>query len=234
MPRSSPLAELYEAFVRDENERRARAVANSARGDAAAVALESHPGKLFNSRLIGLAMLVGVGVAAIASPSQAKGCMKAFFEGAGYGFANIVSLIVTATCFGKGIELVGLADVLGRFITANPGLLQPLAGAVPAIFAFVCGSGMASTMSDDPTLDPSAGTFAPPPASRATPSQDRASGIQRTGRSASAVSENPTAASSAALRLPFQATRTPPARSSGEASSAREASGPTARTVTAS
>ena len=34
-----------------------------------------------------------------------------------------------------------LADQLGAVITANPGLLHPLAGSVPALFAFVCGSG---------------------------------------------------------------------------------------------
>lgn len=101
----------------------------------------------FSSRLIGLAMLIGVAVAALVAPRQAKGCMKAFFDGAGYGFANIISLIVTANCFGKGIEQVGLAKHLGDVIAAYPGLLHPLAGFVPALFAWVSGSGMASTQS---------------------------------------------------------------------------------------
>jgi DcuC family C4-dicarboxylate transporter len=116
-------------------------------GAAGAHAIEAEKDPAYSSRLIGLAMLVGVGVAAVAAPSKAKGCARAFFEGAGYGFTNIVSLIVTASCFGKGIAVVGLADHLGDFIAANPGLLQPLAGAVPCAFAFVCGSGMASTQS---------------------------------------------------------------------------------------
>jgi DcuC family C4-dicarboxylate transporter len=116
-------------------------------GAAAAHALEAKKDPVFSSRLIGLAMLVGVGVAAVVVPSKAKGCAKAFFEGAGYGFTHIVSLIVTASCFGKGIELVGLADRLGDLIAASPGLLHPLAGMVPCAFAFVSGSGMASTQS---------------------------------------------------------------------------------------
>lgn len=103
--------------------------------------------KLASSRLIALAMLVGVIVAAVASPGHARGCMKAFFEGAGYGFTHIVSLIVTASCFGTGIEVVGLADHLGNLIVGRPELLVPLAGVVPAAFGFVCGSGMASTQS---------------------------------------------------------------------------------------
>ncbi|HVK18147.1 MAG TPA: C4-dicarboxylate transporter DcuC [Fimbriiglobus sp.] len=116
-------------------------------GPAAAHALEAKKDPVFSSRLIGLAMLVGVGVAALAVPSKAKGCARVFFEGAGYGFTHIVSLIVTASCFGKGIEQVGLADHLGDLIAASPGLLQPLAGVVPCAFAFVSGSGMASTQS---------------------------------------------------------------------------------------
>jgi DcuC family C4-dicarboxylate transporter len=116
-------------------------------GAAGAHALEARKDPAYSSRLIGLAMLVGVGVAAVAVPSRAKGCAKAFFEGAGYGFTHIVSLIVTANCFGKAIEQVGLAEHLGDLIEASPGLLHPLAGVVPCGFAFVCGSGMASTQS---------------------------------------------------------------------------------------
>lgn len=98
-----------------------------------------------SSRMVGLAMLVGVAVAAAAVPRQARGCMTAFFAGAGYGFANIVSLIVTASCFAKGIELVGLAAALGDGLRAYPGLLTPLSAVIPAGFAALSGSGMAST-----------------------------------------------------------------------------------------
>lgn len=101
----------------------------------------------YSSRLIGLAMLVGVGVAMAVTPSKARDCVKQFFEGAGYGFANIVSLIVTATCFGTAIESAGLAAALGRLIAEAPGSLQPLAALVPLGFAAVSGSGMASTQS---------------------------------------------------------------------------------------
>jgi DcuC family C4-dicarboxylate transporter len=101
----------------------------------------------YSSRLIGLAMLVGVLVAAAVTPSKARDCVKEFFSGAGYGFTNVVSLIVTATCFGKAIESAGLARVLGELIRQAPGLMQPLAAFVPLAFAAVSGSGMASTQS---------------------------------------------------------------------------------------
>lgn len=102
---------------------------------------------LYSTRLIGLAMLVGVLVAMAVTPAKARDGVAQFFAGAGYGFANIVSLIVTATCFGKAIEGAGLAAALGRLIADAPGLLQPLAAVVPLAFAAVSGSGMASTQS---------------------------------------------------------------------------------------
>jgi DcuC family C4-dicarboxylate transporter len=99
----------------------------------------------FNSRLIGAAMLVGVVVAAAVAPGSALGTARAFFEGAGYAMTHIVSLIVAATCFGKGVEGIGAKEALGRLVGGQPWLLLPTAGLLPLGFAAVCGSGMATT-----------------------------------------------------------------------------------------
>jgi DcuC family C4-dicarboxylate transporter len=101
----------------------------------------------YSTRLIGLAMLIGVLIAALVTPSRARDCVKEFFSGAGYGFTNVVSLIVIATCFGAAIESAGLARLLGQLIQEAPNLLHPLAAFVPLSFAAVSGSGMASTQS---------------------------------------------------------------------------------------
>ena len=101
----------------------------------------------YSSRLIGLAMLVGVLAAALVTPNKARDSVKEFFAGAGYGFANVVSLIVTANCFGKAIQAAGLASSLGHLIDRVPGLIKPLAAFVPLTFAAISGSGMASTQS---------------------------------------------------------------------------------------
>ncbi|MCS6866187.1 MAG: C4-dicarboxylate transporter DcuC [Gemmataceae bacterium] len=101
----------------------------------------------YNSRLIGLAMLLGVVVAAAVSLDKARDCVKEFFAGAGYGFANVVSLIVVANCFGEAIRIAGLAELLGTWIEQTPPLMQPLAAFIPLSFAAVSGSGMASTQS---------------------------------------------------------------------------------------
>jgi DcuC family C4-dicarboxylate transporter len=99
----------------------------------------------FDSRLIGAAMLVGVTVAATVAGRAAWGVAGAFFEGAGYAFANIISIIVAAACFGEGVKRVGLAKPIGDLIAAEPNLLLPLAGALSLGFALLCGSGMATT-----------------------------------------------------------------------------------------
>lgn len=103
--------------------------------------------EIFPTRLIGFAMVLGVLAAGVVTPTKFKGIGTAFFEGAGFGYANIVSLIVVAQCFGKGIELVGFARTLGSVIEAFPDLLIPLAGGGSLGFAFVCGSGMATAQS---------------------------------------------------------------------------------------
>jgi DcuC family C4-dicarboxylate transporter len=101
----------------------------------------------YDTRLIGLAMLMGVVAAALANPRVARGVPRAFFEGAGYAFAEVVSLIVTASCFGKAVEMVGIARLIGDGIEQAPGLLLPVAGFVPLAFAALSGSGMAATQS---------------------------------------------------------------------------------------
>ena len=119
----------------------------TARETAAEPPLSPRERGLFDSRLIGLAMLIGVAAAALAVPRKAPGLAVAFFGGAGYGFTHIISLIVAATCFGKGVEVIGLARLLGGLIEQVPWLLLPAAGTVPLAFAVLCGSGMASTQS---------------------------------------------------------------------------------------
>jgi DcuC family C4-dicarboxylate transporter len=101
----------------------------------------------FDSRLIGAAMLVGTALAGLTAPRRAGATAGAFFEGAGFALSRIISLIVAAVCFGKGVEHSGLAAQLGRLIAAAPGLLLPAAALLPLAFAWTCGSGMAATQS---------------------------------------------------------------------------------------
>jgi DcuC family C4-dicarboxylate transporter len=101
----------------------------------------------YESRLVGAAMLLGAVVAALTKPGTLAAAVSAFCEGAGYGFRHIISLIVSANCFGEGIREIGLGGAVGGFMRGNPVWLIPAAGLLPLGFAFLCGSGMATTQS---------------------------------------------------------------------------------------
>jgi len=108
--------------------------------------LEDNPGQ-FETRLIGVAMLIGVAAAVLATPSNIPHAAESFFQGAGFGFANIVSIIVAANCFGKGLELIGIARLLTDHLASDPRVLIVTAGVTSLGFAVLCGSGMATAQS---------------------------------------------------------------------------------------
>jgi DcuC family C4-dicarboxylate transporter len=110
----------------------------------------------FDSRLIGASMVFGAVLATVidllsglreGTWRSPGGSSRAFFEGVGYAFTHIISIIVCANCFGKGVEVSGLAEHLKSVIRVTPGLLLPSAAVFPLAFAWLCGSGMAATQS---------------------------------------------------------------------------------------
>lgn len=103
------------------------------------------PAATFDARLIGAAMLIGVALAALGDLKRASGVMRAFFDGAGFAVAEVIAIIVGASCFGEGIRLLGLAEVVGQVVQQIPALLIPLAASIPLLMGWVSGSGMAST-----------------------------------------------------------------------------------------
>ncbi len=100
-----------------------------------------------DTRLIGAAMLIGSLIAILVSPGQASQSVRAFFEGMGFAFAQIISLIVVAQCLGEAVRHIGLADQFHRVVEWFPAALVPCAVGLPLLFALVCGSGFASTQS---------------------------------------------------------------------------------------
>jgi C4-dicarboxylate transporter, DcuC family len=101
----------------------------------------------YESRLIGAAMLLGTATAALVSWKSAKDTAKVFFEGAGFGFTHIISIIVAAQCFGEGIKLIGLEGLLRAVVADHPSLLLPIAGLLPVCFAVLSGTGFGATQS---------------------------------------------------------------------------------------
>jgi DcuC family C4-dicarboxylate transporter len=89
------------------------------------------------------AMLIGVLAAGLSSPAKVGGLSSAFFEGAGYAYTHVISLIVAASTFAAGVETSGL---IGRLIAAM--IPFPAAALLVAMgsswsLAFVSGTGIA-------------------------------------------------------------------------------------------
>jgi DcuC family C4-dicarboxylate transporter len=101
----------------------------------------------FGVRLVGASMLFGSALASLTTPRSAGRAAASFFEGAGLAFTRIISIIVVANCFGKGIEELQLDAPIRDAIHGREELVWPIAGSLTLLFALLCGSGMAATQS---------------------------------------------------------------------------------------
>lgn len=68
--------------------------------------------------------------------------VKTFFEGMGYAYANVISLIVSASCFIAGLAQVGLIDRIVTIVSGVGWTAKLAAGLFPGLLAVVAGTGM--------------------------------------------------------------------------------------------
>ncbi|WP_165074550.1 C4-dicarboxylate transporter DcuC [Paludisphaera rhizosphaerae] len=89
------------------------------------------------------AMLVGVLLAWAAAPATGSKLAPEFFEGAGYAYTHVISLIVAASTFAEGVRGSGLIRVLVQMLADRPEL-APIASVVfPWGLGVISGSGIA-------------------------------------------------------------------------------------------
>lgn len=86
------------------------------------------------------AMLIGALLGVLVAWREVLTLGKAFFDGMGSAYASIISLTITAQCFGAGVALIGLADALLRLASASNALV-PLAAGFPWALSVLSGSG---------------------------------------------------------------------------------------------
>src|SRR5262249_36393912 len=89
------------------------------------------------------AMLVGVVAAGMTSPRSIRAVVPAFFDGAGYAYHHVISLIVPASTFAEGIRLSGLIALVIRAIAPWPDVALVAGTVAPWCLAVICGSGIA-------------------------------------------------------------------------------------------
>jgi DcuC family C4-dicarboxylate transporter len=95
---------------------------------------------LANALPVVRAMLIGAGLAALVTFRDLPILAKSLFDGMGSAYASIISLTITAQCFGAGIAAVGLSEVLLNAATRN-GSLKLLAAGFPWALGLLSGSG---------------------------------------------------------------------------------------------
>jgi DcuC family C4-dicarboxylate transporter len=86
------------------------------------------------------AMLIGALLGVAVAWREISALTRSFFDGMGAAYASIISLTITAQCFGAGVAAIGLADALLRAATAT-NALAPLAAGFPWALSTLSGSG---------------------------------------------------------------------------------------------
>ncbi|MDB9306235.1 MULTISPECIES: C4-dicarboxylate transporter DcuC [Cyanophyceae] len=112
-----------------------------------------------NSVSIAAAMLIAVTAAGLTTPKESGGLVAAFFEGAGFAYANIISIIIVATIFTDGIKANGLIEVLTNALANRPVAVKITSLILPFTLAGVTGSGSAPAIAVMNVLVPVATTM---------------------------------------------------------------------------
>ena len=93
------------------------------------------------------AMLIGIILAGLTSPRVGGQLATAFFEGAGYAYTHVISLIVTASTFAEGINRSGLIAVIVQGLVGWPTAALAVSAIAPWALAVVSGTGIAPAVS---------------------------------------------------------------------------------------
>lgn len=102
------------------------------------------------------AMLIGVVLALVVARSEIQKLTRAMFTGIGEAYGTIISLTITAQCFGAGVAAVGLSAQLLEAARAL-GFLALLAAGFPWALSLLSGSGSGPILTFAQTFLPGLG-----------------------------------------------------------------------------
>lgn len=98
------------------------------------------------------AMLLGVVAVGLVCWREAKNIGRYLFEGMGEAYASIISLTITAQCFGAGLAAIGLADVILSLVGERTHLAVAVAILFPLGLSLISGSGSGPVLTFAQTL----------------------------------------------------------------------------------
>lgn len=112
------------------------------------------------------AMLIGALFGVLASLTDTKlnkqymeKVSKAFFDGMGNAYANIMGIIIAAAVFVKGLETIGLIKSFIDAMIGAPGIVKIAATFGPFLLGVVSGSGDAAAIAFNEAVTPQAAQF---------------------------------------------------------------------------
>ena len=100
----------------------------------------SDTNKIGEQATIAAAMLIGVVCAALVSPRQVGRLPAAFFEGAGFAFAHVITIITAAAMFAEAVRVNGLVEMLSAHLKDAPASVTVASIVIPWTFACVTGT----------------------------------------------------------------------------------------------
>src|SRR5205085_6104029 len=85
--------------------------------------------------------LIGAMTAAALALRDVPRLAREGFDGMGSAYGNVISLTISAQCFGAGVAASGLGDALLRHVGGSPWALAASSVAMPWVLAALSGSG---------------------------------------------------------------------------------------------
>lgn len=101
---------------------------------------------LFNKFAISHAMLIGCAAAFLATRKSPAEISKAFFKGAGDGFATVFGIITMALVFVSGVQSLGIINWMIQEMINTPSIAKISATVGPFLLGVISGSGEAASI----------------------------------------------------------------------------------------
>lgn len=101
---------------------------------------------LFKKFAISHAMLIGCAAAFLATRKNPAEISKAFFKGAGDGFATVFGIITMALVFVSGVQSLGIIDWMIQEMINTPAIAKISATVGPFLLGVISGSGEAASI----------------------------------------------------------------------------------------
>ena len=105
------------------------------------------------------AMVIGTILTLIVTRTSPKEFTKAFFDGMGKGYGDIMSIIIAAGVFVSGLTATGLVKAFIDAMLNNPAIVKLCASFGPFILGVLTGSGDAATFAFNEAITPFAPDF---------------------------------------------------------------------------